>query len=116
MATHLYNAYAKTKSLGLSGAALEAEAFFRAARLLETDKMSTVFRGLRFTHSLWTIVQAEMLDPSNQLPHHLKTDLLSLSLFVDREIRTALTNPASQRLKVLSDINRNLAVGLTVPH
>ena len=112
MAASAFSAYAKSRNLGLNGRALEAEAFLEAARALDTAKAGSAIKGLRFTHSLWTILQADLLNPGNGLPEKLKSDLLSLSVFVDKEITRALTDPAPRRLKALSDINRNLAAGL----
>jgi len=116
MGSSAYTAYTKSRNLGLSGRALEAEAFLEAARSLDSKRTALAIKGLRFTHSLWTILQAELLNPANSLPENLKTDLLSLSAFVDREITRALTDPTPGRLKTLSDINRNLAAGLFAVH
>ena len=112
MRSNAYTAYTKSRNLGLSGRALEAEAFLEAARSLDTERTGSAIKGLRYTHSLWTILQAELLNPGNALPENLKSDLLSLSAFVDKEIARALSDPAPRRLKMLSDINRNLATGL----
>jgi len=113
MAAGIFTAYTKSRTLGLGGRALEAEAFLHAARSLDAPTAGTVIKGLRFTHSLWTLLQADLLDTHNSLPEKLKSDLLSLSVFVDREVIRALTDPAPGRLKTLSDINRNLAAGLS---
>jgi len=112
MAASALNAYTKSRRLGLNGRALEAEAFLQAARMLDTIDISDAIKGLKFTHSLWTIVQADLLDPANKLSDGLKNDMLSLSLFVDQEIARALTRPSRDRLQTLSSINRNLAAGL----
>jgi len=112
MSSRAFTAYTKSRNLGLSGRALEAEAFLQAARSLDTAAAGSAIKGLRFTHSLWTILQADVLGKNNTLPEKLKSDLLSLSVFVDREITRALTDPTPGRLKALSDINRNLAAGL----
>jgi len=112
MGSGAFNAYAKSRNLGLSGRALEAEAFLQAARALEASAAGSAIKGLRFTHSLWTLLQAELLDPTNRLPEKLKSDLLNLSAFVDEEVTRALTDPTPARLKALSKINKNLAAGL----
>ena len=112
MNARILNAYEKSQKLGLSGRALEAEAFLHAARAVDSSRMGSAIKGLRLTHSLWTILQAELLNSSSRLPKQLKSDLLDLSLYVDKEITRALVAPSRDRLKTLCDINRNLAAGL----
>ena len=48
----------------------------------------------------------------NGLSGELKSDLLSLSLFVDKQTVKALADPRPEHLDVLIEINRNIALGL----
>ena len=112
MESRFTQAYGTSQKLGLHGRQLEANAFLHAARSLNTTSPAARVKGLRFTHMLWTTLQADLSSKSNKLPEGLKADLLSLSLFVDTEISRALKNPMKTKLTGLIEINRNLAAGL----
>jgi flagellar protein FlaF len=48
----------------------------------------------------------------NPLPKKLKVDILSLSAFIDRRIFEIMAQPAPEKLKIIIDINNNIAAGL----
>jgi flagellar protein FlaF len=50
---------------------------------------------------LWSIIQADVAEKDNALPEELKANLMSLSIFVDKQTSKGLTN-----------INLNIAEGL----
>jgi flagellar biosynthesis activator protein FlaF len=53
----------------------------------------------------------------NQLPLDIKENILSLSVFIDKHTVSALAEPAGRKLRVLIEINRNIASGLmTTPN
>ena len=110
-------AYAQQQKRNLSPREVEAMAFTKAALMLEDAKKQTAniaefSKALRFNHLLWTIIQADLTDPENQLPPEIKANVMSLSIFVDKQTTKALRSSAANDLDVLININRNLAAGL----
>jgi len=115
-----FGGYKQTQRLALGGRQLQAEAFMTAARRLDVfhdgGRQGTAYvRALRFTHSLWSIVRADLSRPGNGAPKALKQQVLSLSLFVEREIARAVVDPAEARIAAMVEVNRNIAAGLYSP-
>jgi len=112
-------AYAQTQKSGLSPREVEAMAFTKAALLLDEakqklDDYDNYASALKFNQLLWTIIQADIVDKENKLPDQLKANILSLSIFVDKQTIKALADTKAQHLDVLININKNLAEGLMV--
>lgn len=110
-------AYAQQQKRNLSPREVEAMAFTKAAVLLEEAKQKTnnieeYAKALRFNHLLWTIIQADLTEPENQLPNEIKANVMSLSIFVDKQTTKAMRTSSAADLDVLININRNLAAGL----
>ena len=110
-------AYAQQQKRNLSPREVEAMAFTKAALMLEdakkvTQNINEYSKALRFNHLLWTIIQADLTDPENQLPPEIKANVMSLSIFVDKQTTKALRSSNATDLDVLININRNLAAGL----
>lgn len=110
-------AYQQQQKRNLSPREVEAMAFTKAALMLEDAKTKTgdideYAKALRFNHLLWTIIQADLTEPDNQLPPEIKANVMSLSIFVDKQTTKALRSSAPADLDVLININRNLAAGL----
>ncbi|WP_135074774.1 flagellar biosynthesis regulator FlaF [Terasakiella sp. SH-1] len=112
-----YAAYGQTHKNSLQGRALEGEAFMKAVRLLtraqdRPGNKRFLQEALDYTQKLWTIVQADLKSPSNHLDESLKSNLLSLSLYVDRECMAAAKSPQRLNLRGLIDVNNDVARGL----
>ena len=110
-------AYEQQQKRNLSPREVEAMAFTKAAVMLEDAKAKTkdiegFSQALRFNHLLWTIMQADITEPENQLPPEIKANVMSLSIFVDKQTNKALRSSDGNDLEVLININRNLAAGL----
>jgi flagellar protein FlaF len=110
-------AYQQQQKRNLSPREVEAMAFTKAAVLLEEAKLKTgnieeYSKALRFNHLLWTIIQADLTEPENQLPNEIKANVMSLSIFVDKQTTKAMRSSNAADLDVLININRNLAAGL----
>jgi len=110
-------AYQQQQKRNLSPREVEAMAFTKAALMLEDAKkfignITEYSKALRFNHLLWTIIQADLTDPENQLPPEIKANVMSLSIFVDKQTTKALRSNTATDLDVLININRNLAAGL----
>jgi flagellar protein FlaF len=78
----------------------------------QTGSIEEFAKALRFNHLLWTIIQADLTEPDNQLPPEIKANVMSLSIFVDKQTTKALRTSSAADLDVLININRNLAAGL----
>ena len=110
-------AYQQQQKRNLSPREVEAMAFTKAAVLLEDAKkhsnnIEEYSKALRFNHLLWTIIQADLTEPENELPDEIKANVMSLSIFVDKQTTKALRSSTASDLDVLININRNLAAGL----
>jgi len=112
-----YSAYAKSHAVSLKGRGVEGEALMKAARLLEKARVapqdrSVLASALKFNNKLWTVFQADLAEAGNPLPDKAKADLLSLSLFMDRETAKLLQAYDEQTLQAMIQVNRTLAAGL----
>lgn len=112
-------AYAQTQKSSMSPREIEAMAFTKAALMLEeaknnTDDYDNYASALKFNQLLWTIIQADIVDKENELPPQLKANILSLSIFVDKQTVKALADTKTRHIDSLIDINKNLAEGLMV--
>ena len=110
-------AYAQTQKSSMPPREVEAMAFTKAALMMEeaqgkTDDYDTYAAALKFNQLLWTIIQADIVDKANQLPPQLKANILSLSIFVDKQTIKALADADASHLESLISINKNLAEGL----
>ena len=110
-------AYAQTQKSSMSPREVEAMAFTKAALLLEeaknnTDDYDSYASALKFNQLLWTIIQADIVDKENELPAQLKANILSLSIFVDKQTVKALADTKPRHIDSLININKNLAEGL----
>ena len=82
----------------------------KAAR--DANDQEAMLAAVRINWRLWTIVQAELLDPRCTVPMEIRTNVLSLAQFVDKHSVDILGKPAPKQLDVLISINRELAGGL----
>jgi flagellar protein FlaF len=100
---------------------LEAAALFKCARMLEScqrawdapGRAEALDEALRQNMRLWTLFQAEMAQPEQQVPMDMRINLLKLSRFVDKRTFELMANPQPDKLQVLIDINRNIGSGLS---
>lgn len=68
--------------------------------------------ALRLNWRLWTIFQAELSADYCPVPEDIRINMLTLCQFVDKHTISALIEPSPERLKVLVEMNRNIAAGL----
>ena len=61
---------------------------------------------------LWSIVQADVSQSDNALPEELKANLMSLSIYVDKQTTKGLKSPDDELFDGLISINLNIAEGL----
>jgi len=109
-------AYQSSQKLGSAPRQTEARALLEAARMMdaaiETDDMDAYRAALRLNWRLWTIIQADVTAPECELPTAIRENIISLSVFIDKHTVGALADRAGEKLRVLIDINRNIASGL----
>ena len=85
-----------------------------ADKLLDAQKYpdDDIFEEiLLYNKSIWTVIQSEM-NESHPLPLEIKTNLISLSLFIDNQTDKAIGCRDPKMLDSLININRNIAAGL----
>ena len=109
-------AYQSSQKLGSSARQTEAQALLETARLMDASingEDNDAYRAaLRLNWRLWTIIQADVSSAENPLPDEIRQNILSLSVFIDKHTVNALAEPSGRKLRVLIDINRNIAAGL----
>src|SRR5689334_2192208 len=95
--------YARTPTAG-NPARSEAWALLEAARLLEEARRKdrdALLDALRRNWRLWTIFQANLVDPDCAMPAAVRSNLLGLSNFIDRHTAKLIANPDPAQVEVL---------------
>ena len=109
-------AYQTSQKLGSAPRQTEARALLEAARMMdaavESDDADAYRAALRLNWRLWTIIQADVTAPECELPTEIRENIISLSVFIDKHTVGALAERSGDKLRVLIDINRNIASGL----
>ncbi len=121
MSSNPLDSYQEIEKATLSGRDLEAHALNKAAGVLQElrnnwlgdDLDERVEAAVRYNQRLWTLFQSELMEPTNPLGADIKSNLLTLSLFVDKRTFEILAFPAPEKLDILISINRNIAAGLS---
>ncbi len=114
------NAYQTNNKISLSGRELESSVLAKAALMLKQcqdnwhspDLKQNLSEALKYNQRVWSFFQSELANPENPLPKKLKEDLLSLSVFIDKQIFEIIAYPAAGKLSILVNINLNIAAGL----
>ncbi len=75
------------------------------------DKASMLATA-RLNWRLWTIFQAELSEENAGIPDDIRTNMLNLCNFVDKQTVDILTEPQASKFKVLINVNRQIAAGL----
>ena len=104
----------------MSGRELEASVLTKGALALkkckdnwdDKDRDAKLDEALKYNQRIWTIFQAELLNPENPLPKQIRQDILSLSAFIDKRIFEVMAFPTPEKLNAIININLNLAAGL----
>jgi len=104
----------------MSGREIEAGALTRCALMLSDcqrnwdapDRDKKLDEALRTNQRVWSILQSELVKDDNPLPIQIRENLLTLSVFIDNRIIQVMAHPEPAKLKILIDINLNIAAGL----
>jgi len=113
-------AYKTAQNTNLSGREIEAAALTRCAIILSdcrqnwdaSNRDENLNEALRINQRVWSILQSELVQDDNPLPIQIRKDILALSVFIDKRIIEMMAYPAQEKLKILIEINLNLAAGL----
>jgi len=113
-------AYKTAQNTSPSGRDIEAAALTRCALILSDcqqnwdapNRDENLNEALRINQRVWSILQAELVQEDNPLPIQIRKDILALSVFIDKRIIEMMAYPAQEKLKILIEINLNLAAGL----
>lgn len=107
--------YAGPPAAGKPGE-LEGWAMIQAAIRLndasESGDGETIMAAVRLNWRMWTIFQAELLDPACEVPMDIRGNLLSLANFIDKHTVAFIADPQPRMLEILISINRDLSAGL----
>lgn len=94
----------------------EAWALMQAALRLksaqDTADREKMRAAARLNWRLWTIIQAELMDPECPVPADIRGNVLSLARFIDQHTVEFISEPQPESLNVLININRQLSAGL----
>lgn len=84
------------------------------ARLDNGEKVSLEEVGATLEHNrkLWQLFLDDMMNDAHPLPIEIKNNVASLAVFIFKRTQDILIDTRSEKLKVLIDINRNIATGL----
>lgn len=110
-------AYGQIHRSTMLGRPAEAEAFARAAALLTQANNSPHDRrllsdALAFNQKLWTIMEAEVSDPSHPAPAGIKHDMMALADYMDQTMAEVVTGRGVGRLDGMIAVNASLSKGL----
>ena len=113
-------AYESVAKATLSGREIEAAVLTKAALKLKNcqdnweapDREYSLDEALKYNLRIWSIFQSELSREDHELPNKLRLDILRLASFIDRRIFETMAFPSPEKLKIVIDINNNLAAGL----
>ena len=118
--TQSLRAYENVGKATQSGREIEAAVLTKAAVKLKecqdnwdaSDRDNRLEEALKYNQRIWSIFQSELSREDHELPKKLRLDILRLAAFIDRRIFETMAFPAPEKLKIVIDINNNLAAGL----
>lgn len=115
------NAYYKTATVTMNPRELEASLLLKAARQLQAvqddwdNKKSDLSNALDFNRKLWTFLLTAVTNPDNPLPANIRENVANLGIFILGQILETAQAPSADKIKILIDLNRELASGLNTP-
>lgn len=118
--TQSLRAYESVSQATMPGREVEAAVLTKAARKLREcqdnwnapNREQKLEEALKFNQRIWSIFQGELSREDHELPRKIRLDILRLAAFIDRRIFETLAQPSPDKLKIVIDINNNLAAGL----
>lgn len=110
--------YAKNAQVSQSPRELEANLLMKAASRLQNIQDDWAIRqpelddALTYNRKLWTILATAATETGNPLPREIKQNIANLSIFIFNRTVDLMIEPKPERLTVLVNINRQIAMGL----
>jgi len=109
--------YQRIQQTAMSPRYMEKAAFARAVSMLKQaqeriDDDEAYRAALKFNQKLWTYIQSRLAGNDHGVPSDARTNLLALSVFIDRYTFSALAKPETDNLAPLIDINVKISRGL----
>jgi flagellar biosynthesis activator protein FlaF len=96
--------------------ATEAWALSQSALRMKAGQLCAdreeILAAVRLNWRLWTILQSALLEPDCPVPAEIRSNMLSLARFVDKQTVDVFAEPSPDKLDALISINRELAAGL----
>lgn len=85
-----------------------------ATRIQNGEKVSLeeIGEALEYNQKLWTLFVSDTMNDDHPLPQEVKNNIASLGLFVFKRTKDVLIDTRPEKIRVLIDINRNIASGL----
>ena len=71
-----------------------------------------LYDALIYNRKIWTLFQSELSKESSPQPTGIRKNLLSLSIYINKQIRAAMEEPSREKLNSILDINMIIAKGL----
>lgn len=71
-----------------------------------------LFQALQFNRKLWTVFLTSVTGDESTLPTELRENVANLGIYVMKRTLDIQTEPLAEKLDVLININRQLAMGL----
>jgi flagellar biosynthesis activator protein FlaF len=97
---------------------LEADLLLKAAGRLQTvqdgwdNGKPQLNDALLYNRKLWSIFLTSMTEPDCLLPVEIRQNIANLGMFVVNHTFEVMSNPRPESLRVLININREIAAGL----
>jgi len=114
------NAYKKIIKLTESPRETEARVLAQGAAKLnrclenweEKGTRRMLYDALIYNQKIWNIFHLELSREDNQQPIDIRKNLLTLSVFIHKQIRSAMADPSPEKLNSIININMSIAQGL----
>lgn len=119
MSSAAAHAYARVAQNTASPRDIEAQTLLKAANKLQSvmTNVDATFKeatdALMFNRKLWSIFLAEALREDNLQPLDVRQNIANIGIFVLTQTAALQLNPQPEHFKVLIEINRNIAAGLS---
>jgi len=114
-------AYYKAATVGMNSRELEASLLLKAAHQLQDVqddwqiKRGRLADALDFNKKLWTVLLSAVTNPENPLPREIRQNVANLGIFILGQVLETAQDPSADKIKVMVDLNRELALGLRTP-
>ncbi|WP_417789270.1 flagellar biosynthesis regulator FlaF [Terasakiella pusilla] len=96
----------QTEAWALSQAAL------KMTHARDGGDMEELASAVRLNWRLWTIFQSDLLAQDCPLPDDIRGNVISLAAFVDKQTLAFMGDKDAQKVDVLININREIAMGM----